>query len=441
MNKNLDNLFEQARKSIQSEMPLEEVQQLIHKQASSLFWTNQKIWIMSTSIIGIITICSLYFWTTTDKPNSQPVTTTSPSIELNKEVMPPIYLETVPKAAPDNLPLPLLAVQNTTTAAPTVALPKHRLQPSYLDSLGPKKNFTEYKLEIKKENSEQEIKKLKSELANYGIHMEIKELSYNKENKIKRFKGKFKTDSLFCGSSMNNYEFDISGSFKSMEFIFRVADNKNLKYLKIQSDNFEETIECFDDEIIATTHEAREMNKRIHAEMQRTHAEIAKAHQEMERTREEISRIRLHQGLNLREHLRQSKDSILSYPDWEKELENTIEHSLNNDQYTLESYPELDIIYLHKDLKNNLKTLEKELLKSRKELESRIIREIEVRTSKNGNHIRINGERLSLEQTEQELKKEAKALEKEAKALEKAAKKLRQQAKKKAKAAQKKSKQ
>lgn len=177
-----------------------------------------------------------------------------------------------------NLPTPAIWQQPIPLLKASFAQPNNKL-----DSLGPKATFTEYKLVIRKENSEQEIAKLKEELASYGIYMDVLALKYDNENKIKRFKGKFRTDSLFCGTTMNNYQFDVQGSFREMEFIFRVADNKNLKYLKIQSESFEELIECYDDEVLTNAKQAQRIHQRIEARTERVEAEIARTMAEVDR--------------------------------------------------------------------------------------------------------------------------------------------------------------
>lgn len=489
MNKNLDHLFEQARKSMQSEMPLEEVQQLIHGQAPLSLWTNQKIWIMSTSIIGILTI-SFLCWLNSEQPKPSVATNivqketvvTKDNSSVNKTTI------ALKDAMPDNIPLPILDEKKLTPKYPTLVSSNETTRKNIsnnkltsLDSLGPKKTFTEYKLEIKKENSEQEIKKLKSELANYGIHMNIKELSYNNENKIKRFKGQFKTDSLFCGSTMNDYEFDISGAFKSMEFIFRVADNKNLKYLKIQSENFEETIECYDDEVISNTEEARKLSRQMHEEMARAQEEMAKAHDEMvnaqlemataqleiAKAQEEVARLRQDKHLNQvdREAKRFDRDEIVN---WEK-IEADIQQAMENVEIDLEGINEdildalddMEVIILDKDFKDDMKVLQKDLAKIRIDIDREIREQLKEHRIKKTNKrtyefsdtpasdyrfpddrqkIIIEGKTENLrvklerrERTAKELKEEAKSMEEAAKKLKKEAKERRKMAKKKAK--------
>lgn len=478
MNKKLDNLFEQARNSIQSEMPLEEVQELIYGQASPFFWTNQKIWIMSTSIISIIIIGTICLWnnqqfpqTIVNKKTPIPAPTTIQLNNNHQEITAPIGQKAM-EIIPDNIPLPVLSNNKTTPIQPPPLLVDHtpfvrNNQPTKLDSLGPKKTFTEYKLEIKKENSEQEIKKLKSELANYGIYLKINKLSYDNKNKIKRFKGKFKTDSLFCGSTMNDYEFDISGSFKSMEFIFRVADNKNLKYLKIQSDNFEETIECYDDEVLSSTQEAKKISREMHEVMLRAQHEIAEAQREMARVKEEIISVK-------RKELFKSLDDeeTTTYEggvidlDWDQ-IESDIEDAMDNvdinlegiREDVLESLEEAEVLILdNKNFKEDMYRLKRDLAKMRTDIkyqveaqiranrahneEFRVAIEAQVKARENANKKRNKAllERYKMNHSYRE-ERSAEQLENEAKELEKAAKKLRKEANKKAKAAKKKRKQ
>lgn len=472
MNKNLDHLFEQARKSMQSEMPLEEVQQLIHAQASPSLWTNQKIWIMSTSIIGIITI-GIVCWfnpSNTPTPISETETTTKPPRVAEHHISAPTPPNTIvlQDAIPDNIPLPIITkVDHSSTPIQPIQLTSLEQTPEipllaqkvdFLDSLGPKKTFTEYTLEIRKENSEQEIQKLKTELANYGIHMDVKILNYDNNNKIKRFKGQFKTDSLFCGSSMNNYEFDISGSFKSMEFIFRVAENKNLKYLKIQSENFEETIECYDDEVISSTQEARKLRHQMHEEMARAQREMANAQQEMANAQVEIARAREEVArLRHREHSKARMRELerLEKVDWDK-IEADIEKAMQEvelediDDEIKDALDDLDVIILDKNFKDDMKALQKDLARMRIDLDREVREKLKERLH-NHNRTRVytvpspdepviivEKEKAPAapkleKRTAKELKEEAKAMEEAAKKLQKEAKERRKLAKKKAK--------
>lgn len=473
MNKDLDHLFEQARKSMQSEVPLEAVQGLIHGQASPSLWTKKTTWIMSTSIIGILTV-SIFCWF-----NNYNNLTSITEMEASKkapfslqENTPKQHIVTVQKATPDNIPLPVLSTATVPSNPDLLASAdkepsKTDLAPkkaTKLDSLVPKKTFTEYKLEIKKENSEQEIKKLKSELSNYGIHMEVQILDYDTNNKIKRFKGQFKTDSLFCGSTMNDYQFDISGAFKSMAFIFRVADNKDLKYLKIQSENFEETIECYDDEVISNTQEARKIGRQIQEEiaiaqkeidqsqeemnrsqkeMANAQREIANARQEIDRAQKEMAEFRKERHTNNEtKHLEQ-----LDFINWDK-IEADIEKAMENVEVELKDVNEelmdklenMEVIILDKNFKKDMKVLQKDLAKMRLDIEQKVIEKIKKKrlNEREDKDIIIEKNHRSSdadtrERTATELKEEAKTMEETAKELKRAAKEKRKMAKKKAK--------
>lgn len=457
MNKDLDHLFEQARKSMQSEMPLEEVQGLIHGQASPSLWTKKTTWIMSTSIIGILTIGIACWFNGYNQPTSIAATETSKesSFILQQNSSPKQPLLNVQEAIPDNIPLPLLN-QEDKIIAPSIPSPKEPSKTDLetktrtkLDSLGPKKTFTEYTLEIKKENSEQEIKKLKTELSNYGIHMDVKILDYDNANKIKRFKGKFKTDSLFCGSTMNDYEFDISGAFTSMQFIFRVADDKNLKYLKIQSENFEETIECYDDEVISSTQEARKLNRQIQEEMAKAQEEMANAQEEMANAQQEMARAQ--EKISQMEKETSSERNIIYLDDqqilnWDK-IENDIEMVIENVEFRLEDVNEevrsaledVNVSLWDKNLKKDMKILQKDLAKMRIDIELQVkerFKKHKTRRNKNKDLFRLEETNRSSnlkDKTAKELSEEADAMEKAAKELAKEAKKRRDLAKKKAK--------
>ena len=464
MNKDLDNLFEQARQSLQSELPLEKVQELIHVQTTPSLWSNQKFWIMNTSILAIIAIYAALFFSNYNEKNT-PLTNNndnSPTTTVASTNNQPPTFAKLNKAIPDNLPLPIVRENpNEHKLAEVIlteeAAPKLLQSADKLDSLGPKKTFTEYKLEIKKENSEQEIKKLKSDLAQYGIHMEIQELTYN-DNKIQRFKGKFQTDSLFCGSTMDNYEFDISGSFHSMEFIFRVSDERNLKYLKIQSEAFEETIECYDDEVIANTKEAEQMRKRMAIEMERAQEEMERAQDEMERAQEEMERAqeemeRAQEEMErAQEEMERDREEALEKVEWDKIYEE-IDKAMEGTH--------IDPEMIHKEVRKALKNIQHEtfdneefreqmrdlqidLNNMRIEISREVNREVrdairESRRAGRKGRVRIiegyrherTAEEMELEALE--MKREAEALAREAKILMEEAKMKEKEAKEKAK--------
>lgn len=483
MNKDLDHLFEQARKSMQSEMPLEAVQGFIHGQASPSLWTKKTTWIMSTSIIEILIISIFCWFNNYNNPSSITETETSKKALFTlQENAPKQHILTVQNAKPDNIPLPVLSAK--TAAANPALLASSAKEPSKtnlvpkkatkLDSLVPKKTFTEYKLEIKKENSEQEIKKLKSELSNYGIHMDVQILDYDTNNKIKRFKGQFKTDSLFCGSTMNDYQFDISGAFKSMAFIFRVADNKDLKYLKIQSENFEETIECYDDEVISNTQEARKIGRQIQEEIAIAQIEMDKSQEEMNRSQEEMANAqkematvqqeiaKAQKELNQFRKERHTKDELknleeLDLINWDK-IEADIEKAMKNVEIELKDVNEdlmktlenMEVIILDKDFKEDMKVLQKDLAKMRVDIEREVIKEHRrderenerenerMIIERNHEHTIIERNHRSSdsdtrERTAEELKEEATTMEETAKELKRAAKEKRKMAKKKEK--------
>lgn len=428
MNKNLDQLFEQARQSQQAKMPLEQVQSLIQAQPNVPFLSNKKFWIMTISIISILSICTLLFWPNNDA--KKPIIATQYQ-EIITTVQP--NYNSSPLALADNLPLPIVHHNNVLpNIMPVVPTKKEQTTSTTtkLDSLGPKETFTEYKLEIKKENSEQEIKKLKTELAQYGIHMDVFELSYNNDHNIKRFKGQFKTDSLFCGSNMDNYQFDISGSFKTMEFIFRVANHKNLKYLKIQSDDFEETIECYDDKVIASTKEAEKMSLRMNAEMQRAREDMARARAEMYKAKSEMdSSFKLNRAEY--EKLTENKLKTLERLDsinWE-DVSLKIERELGKKfkgkkMETLhEALKDLNI-RIESEVNEAMRQLEIELQGMKIEIEDAIHQELELNQNKN-----YKLEHIEYDRSAKELEDEAKELEKEAKGLRKEAKRKAKEAK------------
>lgn len=433
MNKDLNHLFEQARQSLKAEMPVQEMQALIHQQASPSLWTNQKIWIMSTTFFSILIVSSLFLWNNDNKVPQQEPKTTKTLVQTT--AIPTTSNKALPLAPADNEPLPIITATSTEPTIPEASnqppKPQQALTLTRLDSLEPQETFTEYTLEIRKDNSEQEIKKLQSELAQYGIHLQVKTLNYTKDDKIKRFKGVFKTDSLFCGSSINNYEFDVSGAFKTMQFTFRVAKDQNLKYLKIESDNFEETIECYDDEVIASTKEAQEINERIKEEMTAIEEAMAKAQEQMMEAQEDMIKLQnniLYLNTNRFPKLKHKLfDDSTSWIDitippntviFPKDIFSDFDFDFDALEWNEENSVELKEFL--EDLKIDIKEARIEVLENikgrqqeRKErlLEKRLERQLE---------------RSSIEE-----------LEREAKALEKAAEKLRKAAEKKAKAAEK----
>jgi hypothetical protein len=247
---------------------------------------------------------------------------------------------------------------------------------------------------------------------------------------------------------MNDYEFDISGAFKSMEFIFRVADNKNLKYLKIQSENFEETIECYDDEIISSTQEARKISRLMQEEMANTQREMANAQQEMANAQQEIARAQEEMALLKKEGY--TKDNIKRLEihglvNWDK-IENDIEKAMESIEIEMEDVNEdllktlnnLEVIILDKDFKEDMKVLQKDLAKMRINIEREVIDQIK------GHRLKEKERKITIiekphrfpdtrERTVEELKEEATAMDEAAKELRRSAKEKRKMAKQKAK--------
>lgn len=151
-------------------------------------------------------------------------------------------------------------------------------------------------MEIRKDNSEQQLKTLQQELEQYGIQMQIEQLTYRPDGTIKRFKGQFDTDSLFCGEAIHAQTFDVSGNFQSMSFTFRVAESNNqLKYLKIaMDDEVEQTIECYDDEILSDANEARRLYNRAKNERFLALRSASRAERDLARMQAEIARVKSH---------------------------------------------------------------------------------------------------------------------------------------------------
>lgn len=485
MNKQpIDDLFEQARASLKANMPLENVEQLLQSSAGSPSkWTWKKI-ISSMSIIGIIiTIITGSFLVSPSSTTSvatktlplyPPVITEEANLlesnfitinELDKNNKPIAQDSTPPPpvAPPVVAPLPPLA-----PFAPTAPpMPPSIPNPSnFLDSLGPKKTFTEYTLEIKKDNSERELKALQEELENYGIKLKIQELTYHPDQTIRRFKGKFETDSLFCSTQMQEHEFDIQGAFKSMQFTFRVADEKNLKYLKIQSEDFEETIECYDDKVLSSSAQAQKIAQEVELAMRVAEKKMHQVQREAELARRELQQAQKEAARSLANILRLQADSVKSvsreellakYPNMEKILEKNllldstehVEIYLGNleaqldffKQLAKEDWPNLDSFLLEKPLPNYPEDWRLELENTRLDIEQdiqeRLIlqKELEKESIKRRMETRQLLEELEveLEVEGRTLEEEAAQLEKEAKILIKEAKRLKKEAKKKAK--------
>lgn len=483
MNKQpIDDLFEQARASLKANMPLENVEQLLQSSAGSPSkWTWKKI-ISSMSIIGIIIAIStgsfLLTPSTTTSVDTQtlplypPVITEEANLlesnfitinELDKNTEPIAKDSTPPPpvAPPVVAPLPPLA-----PFAPT-APPVPPSPPNFLDSLGPKKTFTEYTLEIKKDNSEKELKALQKELGNYGIKLKIQELSYHPDQTIRRFKGKFETDSLFCSTQMQEHEFDIQGAFKSMQFTFRVADEKNLKYLKIQSEDFEETIECYDDKVLSSSAQAKKIAQEAELAMRAAEQQMQYAQREAELARKKLQLAQQEAAKSISSILRLQADSVQSmskeeffarFPNREEFLRKdflldsmeNIEVYFGNleaqldffKQLAKEDWSKMDSLFLlEKAFLNYPEDLRLKLENTRLDIEQdiqeRLIfqKQLEEEALKRSIESRQLLEELEveLEVEERTLEEEAAQLEKEAKRLRKEAKRLKKEAKKKVK--------
>ncbi|MFK7798793.1 MAG: hypothetical protein AB8E82_15185 [Aureispira sp.] len=466
MNKPIDDLFEQARASLKADMPLKQVEKLVqHSTGSTSFWTWKMI-ISSMSIIGIIiaiTVGSLLMLPKHSPTAEQPTTVVN-TISNNNT---PTYSITSKTTKPSTANF----LQDSSNPAHSIDLPffyEEALQPIpvaslntsttvLLDSLGPKKSFTEYTLEIRKDNSEKELDALQKELKNYGIKLQIQQLVYNPDNTIKRFKGRFDTDSLFCSTQMSQHEFDIQGAFKSMQFTFRVANEKELKYLKIQSDDFEETIECYDDNVLSSTAQAQRIAEATEQAMQmaehrlfqvQIEKEVAErqmqmAMREAERSRANILRLKADsiyvwtQKPHKKEFFIQqlnadsSKDIKVFFQDLEDQLESleilTEEGLLEMDsillKHTLENYSN----ELRFELENTRLDLQKELqehLRFSETIEEEITKAVEEELDGYKIEVKIN-DQAYLETKADRLEAEAKRLRKEAKKLKKLAKKAK----------------
>jgi hypothetical protein len=485
MNKPLDDLWEQARAQLKADLPFQEVEALVQRAATaapSSSWG--KLWKTIITSMGILIVTTTLLLIA---PPKTPISTPSLLSPLHQPLKSTVYFEepagyTVPYFSEQLAPLeqdstpPLPPVPPTAPAAlptlPVAPLPPVPPAPFLLDSLGPKKTFTEYSLEIRKDNSERELKALQQELQRYGIQLHIQQLSYHPDQTIKRFKGRFETDSLFCSTQLQEHEFDIQGAFKSMQFTFRVADEKELKYLKIQSDDFEQTIECYDDQVLTNQVQAeraavaaqqaarlaqREM-ERATASMHRAHAAAARSRANILRLKADSIRLTSRQEFfeNIpdkeawfRNHLfsDSTKNMELYFGNMEAQLELMEQLAEKNwwqqDSFLLKSHLldysdelrfqlknmrldlERDIESEVKEALNNIRTIgiESEVeraLKSVKEADLKV--EALINAQKN-----LNVDAATLQQ-------EARALEQEAARLKQAAKELKREAKRRAKA-------
>ncbi|MCP4438350.1 MAG: hypothetical protein GY810_05345 [Aureispira sp.] len=253
MTKELENYFEKARQSFKADLPLDQIEDMIAKQPATSVWATKKWWIMGSSILSITSIILIsLFWTNNTTINSNSTTTLENNIPVENSSEQPIELASFVDHNPIKIPIDAAPEEVDQVVDKVLAA----AQKATTDTLKPKTSFTEYKVEIRKENSQKDVEQLQQELNDYGISMQVDALEYNDKNEISRFKGQFDTDSLYCGK-LSSYDFDVKGPFKQIEFTFRVSNEKNLKYLRIESDNFEKTIECYDDEVLSDAHEAR----------------------------------------------------------------------------------------------------------------------------------------------------------------------------------------
>ena len=463
MNKPIDDLFEQARASLKANMPLEQVEKLVlHSAGTTSFWTWKMI-ISSMSIIGIIIAITVGSFLTSPKhpPTAEQSTDFVNTITDNNASAYSItskITQTNPSNFLEDSSSLLVAASFFDTPSPQT-IPLNASATALLDSLGPKKTFTEYTLEIRKDNSEEELKALQEELKNYGIKLNIQQLSYNSDNTIERFKGRFETDSLFCSTQMSQHEFDIQGAFKSMQFTFRVANEKELKYLKIQSDDFEETIECYDDRIISSSAQAERVARAAEESMRAAERQLFLM-QNQQRAAERRMEMAMREAERSRANiLRLKEDSIFFWTQKPKEREFVIQHLstdstkditifFQNLEEQLESLEglteeglfEMDTFLLKSTLKNYSNELRFEIENTRlnlqKELQEQlrlqdaIEEEVENELKKVFEDYEIqkllnNNEEAYLENKADSLEAEAKRLQKEAKRLKKLAKKAK----------------
>lgn len=463
MSKSLDDRFEQARQQLRAELPLEQLAQRLASASKPSFWTFKKIIGMNSFLLSII--ATAFYWQggTSSLPASaanapllnwvitEPIPYWSNALDTPPPVKPPQPVEQPPQP-----PIPM-APPAPPVKPPPVPQPPH--------PIAPKKTFSEYTLEIRKDNSEQQLKKLQQELEQYGIQMRIAQLSYRPNGTIKRFKGQFDTDSLFCGEAIQAQTFDVSGNFQSMSFTFRVAEsNKQLKYLKIaMDDEVEQTIECYDDEILSNAQEAQRLYVLANNERATALRAAAHAKRDLARVHADITRAKTH-------YLRFKADSIAQI--WKSDslpfilkrfhTAHSVEHLLDSLRPGLSfeywTADDLDTARLFQDLQNYENRLRFELKNWELDQKANVLRlleknvegplneELEIHI---GNITELEAGiakeldlAISLEKNEAaDLKREAKRLEQEAKALKKVAKQKAKLAKQKAKEAKRRAKQ
>ena len=427
MNPDLDRLFEQARKELRAEMPIEAVEQLIQRPASTSFWKRNKYQIMGTSFfISMLALIGLSFWPLHSSISTEnKIISSQPATTAQAKVIPPVFSDPINSSSKtvfhftENSPKNLLYWQDQQAS-------NSKEMSSGMDSLIPKETFREYQLTIRDDNSEQDLRKLKTELKNYGIYLEITKLDYDEEKRIKNFAGQFTTDSLFCNGEEQNHNFNISGTFDDITFTFRVAKDKNLKYLKIASNNFEETIECYDDGVIANISAAKKQHELAEMEMNRARADIEKAKHEIEKAKHDIEhaihdmderfntefKFQFEEQLNNFHFEFDSSFVAFKNKDWTK-LSDDIRRELKE---SLKNFNGKDF---SKELEEEMKALKEALKDMEDEIENEIREVIDRQREKDrGGHRSsedLKEEAKELKRAYKEVKKEAKRMAKEEK--------------------------
>lgn len=374
MNKELDKYFKKARQSFKADLPLEQLEDLLSKSPPTSWWATKKLWIMGSSIISIISISilSLFLYNTNTQKKTANANAETNNITIAKN------LEQEPSQLvsynPIKIPIDAAPEQVEQAVEQVLDVAKKATK----DTLKPKTSFTEYKVTILKENSKQDVEQLKKELNLYGIAMQLEALEYNDKNEISHFKGRFDTDSLYCGK-LSSYDFDIKGPFKEIEFTFRVSNNKNLKYLRIESDNFDKTIECYDDQVLSEVREARAQAEIMHKEALKA---TKKAKKQLEKAREAqqkaMEKQSLENWLALKNNL---KNEVITLMDHANQLgqeaieididaiKEQIEEALEIYKDGEQEFKDVDII-LKKEFKNLKTDIKKALNRSKDALQT-----------------------------------------------------------------------
>ena len=97
MNPDLDRLFEQARKELRAEMPIEAVEQLIQRPASTSFWKRNKYQIMGTSFfISMLALIGLSFWPLHSSISTEnKIISSQPATTAQAKVIPPVFSDPI----------------------------------------------------------------------------------------------------------------------------------------------------------------------------------------------------------------------------------------------------------------------------------------------------------------------------------------------------------